>query len=247
MASLVWYALYLASVSSLLKSSNTICPTKTSNRLPASELARSLSECLATAIADLGRRGLGHPQGGPMIAARMKAATDGAEGVCRGLYETWLELILQRNKGRISRDDVNFIMEKIDSCAQAQARNIRNITNMPGAVSGSMASVAASIGSQAQTWSTSIVSNIRRDLEIKIREQDAFPAPDLRFIAFLRAFGESWLTKMSGPLTVPFAIAALFMSGYPRLIFAVLALAAGVFSSYHVWRRAKLDKESSKT
>jgi hypothetical protein len=46
-------------------------------------------------------------------------------------------------------------------------------------------------------------------LEIKVREQEAFPnqevMPDLGFIAFLRAFGESWLTKMSGPLTVPFS------------------------------------------
>jgi len=64
------------------------------------------------------------------------------------------------------------------------------------------------IGSRCQ-----FASSIGRELEIKVREQEAFPnqevMPDLGFIAFLRAFGESWLTKMSGPLTVPFTIAAL--------------------------------------
>jgi hypothetical protein len=89
----------------------------------------------------------------------------------------------------------------------------------------------------------SVASGIDRELEIKLREQEAFPkqietAPDLRFVAFLRAFGESWLTLMSGPLTVPFAIAALVLPGFYKLLFAVLAVLCGVFSSYRVWRAA---------
>lgn len=204
------------------------------------QVSRDGATKLSATIGDLARRGLGHPEGGPVIAARMRMAIEGAERLCQGVTDTWLGLILERNKGRITRDDVNFILAKVDSCAQAQGRNI--------ASSGSKAGWTEQ---QAQTWTGTIVGKIRRDLEIKIREQDAFPkqraAPDIRFVAFLRAFGETWLTKMSGPLTVPFAIAALFMSGYPRLIFAVLAMAAAVFSSYHVWRRAKLDKESRET
>jgi hypothetical protein len=62
--------------------------------------------------------------------------------------------------------------------------------------------------------------------------------PDLGFIAFLRVFGESWLTKMSGPLTVPFTIAALIAPNSYRALFAVLAVVCGVFS-YHVWRNAR--------
>ncbi len=110
---------------------------------------------------------------------------------------------------------------------------------------------------RAQSKMQSVASGIDRELEIKLREQEAFPKPvvpvpdpprlqviaadppDLRFRAFLRAFGESWLTQMSGPLTVPFAIAALFVPGFYKLLFAVLAVVCGVFSSYRVWRTAR--------
>jgi hypothetical protein len=56
---------------------------------------------------------------------------------------------------------------------------------------------------------------------------------------FLRAFGANWLTLMSGPLTVPFAIAALLVPGLYRLLFATLAVASGVGSSYVVWRNER--------
>jgi hypothetical protein len=53
---------------------------------------------------------------------------------------------------------------------------------------------------------------------------------------FLRAFGDRWATKMSGPLTVPFALLALFVSGtWPKLLFAILAIVCGLVSSYGVW------------
>lgn len=53
---------------------------------------------------------------------------------------------------------------------------------------------------------------------------------------FIRAFGGRWFTKMSGPLTVPFAIAALFWPNGPlKFLFAILAVACAAASSYGIW------------
>jgi hypothetical protein len=60
------------------------------------------------------------------------------------------------------------------------------------------------------------------------------------FAQFLRAFMESWFTKMSGPLTIPFAIAALFVPQvWLKLLCAVLALLCGGSASYAIWRRER--------
>jgi hypothetical protein len=190
---------------------------------------------LSAAIADLGRRGLS--ESGMMISTRLNSALEHSEQVCRGLYGIWLELILQRNQGRISREDVDFIMERVNACARARTGNIAQVLNTPQGPAPGWAL------QQVQRKMLSVASGIDRELEIKLREQEAFPkqvatAPDLGFSAFVRAFGESWLTLMSGPLTVPFAIAALILPGLYKLLFAILAVLCGVFSSYRVWRTA---------
>jgi hypothetical protein len=68
---------------------------------------------------------------------------------------------------------------------------------------------------------------------VRYRWQDLWSLPYLLersrwrarpFRALLRAFGESWLTQMSGPETVPLTILAVPVSG----LF--------VFSSHEVWR-----------
>src|SRR5882672_115480 len=165
-------------------------------------VSRERRASLSAAISDLTSRGLGHPDSGAMISARLNSSIETSEQLCRGLYEIWLQLLLQRNLGRITREDVNFIMRRVDGCAQAQALNVELV-------------LVTTVGSrpvwamnQMRTRTESVASGIRRELEIKIREQEAFPKsesePDLGFVAFLHAFGETWLTKMSGPLTVPF-------------------------------------------
>jgi len=59
---------------------------------------------------------------------------------------------------------------------------------------------------------------------------------NLSFWKFLRAFGQDWLTLMSGPLAVPFAIAATFFSGWARSLLLMLAASCIVFASFRVWR-----------
>jgi hypothetical protein len=47
---------------------------------------------------------------------------------------------------------------------------------------------------------------------------------------------------MSGPATVPLAVAALFVQTQTlRLLFAILAFACGLFSSYWLWRKAQIE------
>jgi hypothetical protein len=61
--------------------------------------------------------------------------------------------------------------------------------------------------------------------------------------AFLRAFGGRWLTLMSGPTTVPLAIAALYVeNNLLRSFFAVLTVVCGVFSCYWVWREERIAR-----
>jgi hypothetical protein len=64
--------------------------------------------------------------------------------------------------------------------------------------------------------------------------------------AFLRAFGTRWLTLMSGPPTVPLAVAALYVeNNLLRSLFAVLAVVCGAFSCYWVWREKRVRRIAS--
>jgi hypothetical protein len=53
---------------------------------------------------------------------------------------------------------------------------------------------------------------------------------------FLWAFNGQWLTRMSGPMTVPFTAAALCVSmAKLKLLFAILAIACALVASFGVW------------
>ena len=190
---------------------------------------------LSAQMADLAARGLANS--GPMVSARLNSALEMSERTCRAIYEIWLELILQRNDGKITRDDINFIMGKVDPCTRTRPAQIAQVLAGPQGPAPEWAI------QQAQTKMHAVSSSIARELEIKLREQQAFAhreSPiDTGFMAFLRAFGGNWLTRMSGPLTVPFAIAALFAPGFYKLLFTTLAVVCGVSSSYEVWRNER--------
>jgi hypothetical protein len=198
-------------------------------------LSREGQEKVSARIAALAARG--QANSGPMVSARLNSALEMSERTCRALYEIWLDLILQRNEGKITREDVNFIMGKANPYTQTRITHISQVLASP---EGSAPQWAVQ---QAQSKMQSVSSNIARELEIKLREQQAFARlevpVDTRFIAFLHAFGENWLTRMSGPLTVPFAIAALVAPGLYKVLFATLAIVCGVLSSYEVWRNER--------
>src|SRR4051812_16468858 len=65
---------------------------------------------------------------------------------------------------------------------------------------------------------------------------------------FIRSFFIRWFVAMCGPLTVPFAVLAVFVPNtWHKISFAVLALACAAFSSYWVWRAERLKKNEIAT
>jgi len=59
---------------------------------------------------------------------------------------------------------------------------------------------------------------------------------------FLHAFTGSWFTKMSGPFTVPFAVASLLVpQAWLKAVFGATAIACGIGASYAVWRKERVQ------
>ena len=74
--------------------------------------------------------------------------------------------------------------------------------------------------------------------------------PILREIGhFFAAFNGQWLTRMSGPLTVPFTLLALFVpSSRLKLLFSTMAIMCAVVASFGVWvveHRARLSADEN--
>jgi hypothetical protein len=66
--------------------------------------------------------------------------------------------------------------------------------------------------------------------------------PDTRFSTYLKAFFSDMLTGMSGPLSVPFALLALWVSSHTqKLLYASLAVLCALFASYRVWRNERRE------
>lgn len=58
---------------------------------------------------------------------------------------------------------------------------------------------------------------------------------------FIKAFGDQWLTKMSGPLTVPFTLLAFFVpQTWLKLLFAALAILCAAVSAYIIWAKERI-------
>src|SRR5260370_21542856 len=62
------------------------------------------------------------------------------------------------------------------------------------------------------------------------------------FLSFIRAFGVRWFVLMSGPLSVPLAAAAFYVSGdIAKVGLLITAICCAVFSSYWIW---KVEREA---
>lgn len=69
--------------------------------------------------------------------------------------------------------------------------------------------------------------------------------PDTRFGTYLKAFFSDMLTGMSGPLSVPFVIAAFWVSSRTqKVLYAFLAVVCATFASYRVWRNERRDSSA---
>lgn len=106
------------------------------------------------------------PRGGHMEHARLKVHLDQAEETCRAYAQIWQDLLETKNGGHLTREDVTFIIQKIQPVVAASKRNILRDPTRSHLASASE-EIAMRLGG--------VASSIRRDLEIRIRKQQAFP------------------------------------------------------------------------
>ncbi|HET6841757.1 MAG TPA: hypothetical protein VFK06_08735 [Candidatus Angelobacter sp.] len=97
----------------------------------------------------------------------------GLERMADSLYQIWVDLIKQRN-GHIGRQDIPFIANKVNEFINAQKGHLHSTFAQHG---GAMSSVLAQ-ESEQRIYAMS--ARIRRDLEIMVREYDAFPKKSLQ-------------------------------------------------------------------
>jgi diguanylate cyclase (GGDEF)-like protein len=130
--------------------------------------SRDMQADLSNALASFAARGLA--RSGAVEAEKLRIRLAAFEKICRSTYQTWLDLITRRSNGKITGEDINFIMTKVESCTQSRLRSIREAKEPGGITTPQWAAEQADVRMHAVT------SGIRRELEIKYREQEAFPA-----------------------------------------------------------------------
>lgn len=94
---------------------------------------------------------------------------DGAEQMVRALYRIWVDLIRQR-KGHISRPDIPFIVDKVDGYARTQKGHLHTAFSHQR-----MGAVINVMVQEAEIRMSAVSADTRRDLEIMVREHEAFP------------------------------------------------------------------------
>ncbi len=94
---------------------------------------------------------------------------DGVEHIARSLYQIWIDLIKKRN-GQIARNDISFIMNKVDGLLNAQKGNLQNaLAQQVGA------GISSLLAQESERRLYAVSAGLRRDLEIMVREHEAFP------------------------------------------------------------------------
>jgi hypothetical protein len=105
---------------------------------------------------------------GPHEAAIGQVYIDGAERLVRALYQIWVDLIKGR-KGHISRPDIAFIAGKIDGYARSQKGHLQTAF-----LERRMGTARLGVTHKAETRMRAVAIGTRRDLEIMVREYEAF-------------------------------------------------------------------------
>jgi hypothetical protein len=93
---------------------------------------------------------------------------DGLIELARSLYQIWVDLIGRRN-GHIGRDDIAFILGKVNEFLDAQKGHLNTMfAQLSGAV-------ATRLTQQALQSLYALSATLHRDLEMMVREHEAFP------------------------------------------------------------------------
>lgn len=91
------------------------------------------------------------------------------EKLARALYQIWVGLMRERN-GHVQRADIPFILNKVDEFVNAQKVHLNNAFAQQGE-----ASVSNLLAQEAAQRMYAVSATLRRDLEIMVREHEAFP------------------------------------------------------------------------
>jgi hypothetical protein len=107
----------------------------------------------------------GKGRGGAREATKLEVGLQRIDKMCRALCEIWLDLILRKN-GRLTRQDAAFIAQKIEEVLAGARTSL---------ISGRDRPMLGSAGGGVERRTLTIIGSIRRDLEIRVREQEVFP------------------------------------------------------------------------
>src|SRR5882724_233215 len=107
----------------------------------------------------------GKASGGAREYAKLRVQLDAAAETCKAYAQIWQDLLEGKNGGYLIRENVDFIAQKVIAMAASRKSNFGK--DFPRETAG----VESEVGMRLD----SIVASIRRDLEIRIRRQQAFP------------------------------------------------------------------------
>lgn len=130
-------------------------------------ISRDLQAERSQKTADLASRGLS--RSGPMAAMLRDNSLRSATLLCEALAGIWVDAIKKRD-GQLSPESVNFVISTVQSTADIKAQQLAKTEFH--AMERPLISE-----SQAREEMGSVVSRIRRDLEIELREQELQPKP----------------------------------------------------------------------
>ena len=130
-------------------------------------LSKENAERTSKINADFATRGLG--QSGPLDAARLKSRLRMAEEVCREVSSIWLHLILKRDQV-LTQEATSLIMAKVQAQADGFSRQGIESSMRP-----TPQGVTGFLDAELARGIQGIVADIRRDLEIRRREQALAP------------------------------------------------------------------------
>ncbi|WP_263381998.1 DUF4062 domain-containing protein [Granulicella arctica] len=114
------------------------------------------------------RSGASGGRSGQQEAAIGRAQMEGAERLVQRFFEIWVDLV-KRSKGHLDQKDIGFILPKVEGLAQSQVRNLRTAFHQQRA--GAVVNVLAQ---EADLRMTAAAANARRELNIMVREHEAF-------------------------------------------------------------------------
>jgi hypothetical protein len=106
---------------------------------------------------------------GPHEASIGRTQIDGSERLVRALFKIWVDLIERRN-GHISRQDIAHITGIIDGYARTQIGHLKKSFSERR-----MGAVVNLLSEEAEIKLQGTASSLRGDLEIMVREHEAFP------------------------------------------------------------------------